>query len=126
MRYCKHCEAKFDPKSQRKRKVGGRINECADCVEDLGTETTVKYLGCASADGKMGAISILAFESNEDREKYRKAWNNNNGMNRGKVAALSPSNTPMTGMKFRKVGENFGNTGRRQTEDNLRRKSNKV
>ncbi len=40
--YCIHCEVEFDPKSQRKRKVGGRINECADCVEELGTETAVK------------------------------------------------------------------------------------
>ena len=126
MRYCKHCEAKFDPKSQRKRKVGGRINECADCVEDLETETTVKYLGCASADGKMGAISILAFESNEDRDQYKRAWENNTGRHKGKSCHLSQSNTAMSGMKFRQVGENFGNTGRRQTEDNLRRKSNKV
>ena len=107
--FCIHCETEFNPKSQRKRKVGGRINECADCVEDLGTETTVKYLGCASADGKMGGVTILAFDTDEDREKYRKAWNNNIGMNRGKVAALSGSNTPMTGMKFRQIGENFGN-----------------
>ena len=58
--YCIHCEVEFNPRSQRKRKVGGRINECADCVEELGTETTVKYLGCASADGKMGGVSSLA------------------------------------------------------------------
>jgi hypothetical protein len=70
---------------------------------------TVKYLGCASADGKMGGVSILAFESNEDREKYRKAWNNNTGMNKGKSCHLSQSNTAMTGMKFRQIGENFGN-----------------
>ena len=108
--FCIHCEVEFNPKSQRKRKVGGRINECADCVEDLGTETAVKYLGCASADGKMGGVSILAFESNEDREKYRKAWNNNTGMNKGKSCHLSRSNTAMTGMKFRQIGENFGNS----------------
>ena len=108
--FCIHCEAEFNPKSQRKRKVGGRINECADCVEDLGTETTVKYLGCASADGKMGGVTILAFDTDEDREKYRRAWNNNIGMHKGKVAALSGSNTAMTGMKFRQIGENFGNS----------------
>ena len=107
--FCIHCETEFNPKSQRKRKVGGRINECADCVEDLGTETTVKYLGCASADGKMGGVTILAFDTDEDREKYRRAWNNNIGMHKGKVAALSGSNTAMTGMKFRQIGENFGN-----------------
>ena len=90
--FCIHCETEFNPKSQRKRKVGGRINECADCVEDLGTETAVKYLGCASADGKMGGVTILAFDTDEDREKYRRAWNNNIGMHKGKVAALSGPN----------------------------------
>mgnify|MGYP003329739879 CR=1 FL=1 len=106
---CIHCEYEFNPKSQQKRAAGGKINECADCVEELGTEIAVKYLGCSSADGKMGGVSILAFESNAAREAYRKAWNNNIGMSRGKVAALSGSNTPMTGMKFRQVGENLGN-----------------
>ena len=119
---CVHCEYDFNPRGTRKRTAGGKINECADCVEELGTETAVKYLGCASADDKMGGISILAFESDEDREMYRKAWNTNNGMNIGKVAALSGSNTAMSGMSFRQVGENFGNTGRRQTEDNIRKK----
>jgi hypothetical protein len=107
---CVHCEYQFDPKSTLKRLAGGKINECADCVEELGTETAVKYLGCASADGKMGGISILAFDSNEARETYREAWNNNNGMHKGKVAALSGSNTAMSGMEFRQVGENFGNS----------------
>ena len=107
---CVHCDYEFDPKSPLKKMAGGKIHECADCVEELGTETAVKYLGCASADGKMGGISILAFKSNEARETYREAWNNNNGMHKGKVAALSGSNTAMSGMEFRQVGENFGNS----------------
>ena len=107
---CVHCDCDFDARGTRKKLAGGKINECADCVEELGTETAVKYLGCASADGKMGGVSILAFESNEDRENYRTAWNNNNGMHKGKVAALSGSNTAMSGMEFRQVGENFGNS----------------
>ena len=107
---CVHCDYDFDPRGTRKILAGGKINECADCVEELGTETAVKYLGCASADGKMGGISILAFKSNEARETYREAWNNNNGMHKGKVAALSGSNTAMSGMEFRQVGENFGNS----------------
>ncbi len=101
--FCIHCEVEFNPKSQRKRKVGGRINECADCVEDLGTETAVKYLGCASADGKMGGVSILAFESNEDREKYRKAWNKNTGLNKGKSCHLSGCQTNIGGRPMRHV-----------------------
>ena len=50
---CVHCDCDFDPRGTLKRMAGGKINECADCVEELGTETAVKYLGCASADGKM-------------------------------------------------------------------------
>ena len=73
---CVHCDYEFDPKSTLKKMAGGKINECSDCVHELGTETAVKYLGCASADGKMGGISILAFKSNEARETYRTAWNN--------------------------------------------------
>ena len=58
--YCIHCEVEFNPRSQRKRKVGGRINECADCVEDLGTETAVKYLGCSiSSGGKQSLQNAL-------------------------------------------------------------------
>ena len=42
MRVCVHCESDFDDQSRAKREAGGRINECPDCVEELGTETTVK------------------------------------------------------------------------------------
>lgn len=56
---CVHCDFKFDPRGTRKILAGGKINECADCVEELGTETAVKYLGCASADGKMGESPFL-------------------------------------------------------------------
>ena len=74
MRECVHCEIMFDPNSSAKKRAGGKINECADCVEELGTETAVKYLGLGSGDGKAAAISIVAFESNEDRaaiSRYR-------------------------------------------------------
>ena len=103
---CVHCDFDFDARGTRKKLAGGKINECADCVEELGTETAINNLGCTSADG----VSILAFESNEARENYRAAWNNNIGMHKGKSAALSGSNTAMSGMKFRQVGENFGNS----------------
>ena len=103
---CIHCEVEFSLKSARKLAAGGKINECADCAE----ETTVKYLGCQSGDGKMGGVTILAFECNEARETYRRAWNDNSGMNQGKSCQLSSSNTVMNEMKFRQVGENFGNS----------------
>ena len=74
MRRCIHCEYPFDPDSFAKKQAGGKINECPDCVEELGTETAVKYLGLSAGDGKAAGISIVAFESNEDRESYSKAW----------------------------------------------------
>ena len=103
---CIHCEIEFDLKSSRKVAAGGKINECADCAE----ETTVKYLGCQSGDGKMGGVTILGFEPWNLWEAYRKAWNDNSGMNQGKSCQLSSSNTVMNDMRFRQVGENFGNS----------------
>ena len=66
MRECVHCECMFDPNSSAKKRAGGKINECPDCVEELGTETAVKYLGLQAGDGKTASISIVAFESDED------------------------------------------------------------
>ena len=37
---CKHCEDFFNEDSFLKRKVGGFINECPDCVVELKTEKT--------------------------------------------------------------------------------------
>ena len=60
---CKHCGDEFDFDSQEKRRVGGYVNECCYCVEELGTETSVRYRGVVSGDGKMAAISIVKFDS---------------------------------------------------------------
>ena len=56
---CVHCDYDFDPKSTLKQMAGGKINECADCVEELGTETAVKYLGTRPVrlTGKPGIIT---------------------------------------------------------------------
>jgi len=65
---CVHCEIEFEVDSPHKRRVGGKINECADCVESLETETAVKYLGVAEeSDGSTCDIRILAFTSDEAR-----------------------------------------------------------
>ena len=50
LRECKHCEDEFDCQSAEKKRVGGYINECPDCVEELGTETHVRYRGCVSGE----------------------------------------------------------------------------
>ena len=45
---CVHCDFDFDARGTRKKLAGGKINECADCVEELGTETalTGRWAGC--------------------------------------------------------------------------------
>mgnify|MGYP003153942744 CR=1 FL=1 len=109
MRDCIHCELPFDPHSYAKRQAGGKINECPDCVEELGTETAVKYLGLSSGDGKAAAISIVAFESDEDRSAYASAWKANTGHNGGYGGHLSSSNPSIGGRPMRHVGYNAGN-----------------
>ena len=65
---CKHCNVDFDTNSSAKRAAGGRINECPSCVEELGTETAVKYTGLQIEETGSFAISRHATEA--DREKY--------------------------------------------------------
>ena len=39
---CRLCGDDFSLRCPKKRRVGGKINECPDCVEELGTEVAVK------------------------------------------------------------------------------------
>lgn len=104
MRQCIHCEAEFNERSRLKQLVGGRINECPDCVEELGgDQSPPKYLGVMAGDGKQAGLTILQFESDEDRESYSKAHKNNAGYNKGKECQLGTHLTPMTGFKFKTV-----------------------
>ena len=100
---CKHCGEIFDPKSQRKRHVGGYVNECPDCVEELGTETAVRYRGVVSGDGKMAAISIIKFENNEDADAYVKSFNSSSGWGARKHNRCNE-------IKFTHIGANIGNS----------------
>lgn len=102
---CKHCESDFDINSLRKKQVGGRINECPDCVEVMGLETAVAYAGVQAGDGKGVGTTIVAFESAADRANYVKAWRANSGQNVGKSCQIGRGTIAMTGMKFKKVGE---------------------
>lgn len=102
---CKHCGTEFNPHTPQKRQIGGKINECPDCVEELGTETAVPYAGVAAGDGKGVGVTVLAFGSNRDREAYVKAWRANSGQNVGKACQMSNSNTYMGNLKFKKIGE---------------------
>lgn len=101
LKECSECGIEFDPNHPEKRKVGGRINTCVECSE----ETEVKHLGLQSADGKMAGVTILAFDSKEDREKYRRMWWNNSGMNKGKSCQLGHHLTPDPGVRFKKLHE---------------------
>lgn len=102
---CKHCGGEFNHNSQQKREVGGKINECPDCVLELGTETAVAYAGVAAGDGKGVGVTVLAFESDKDRAAYVKAWRSNSGQNVGKACQMSNSNSYIGGLKFKKIGE---------------------
>ena len=101
---CRHCEDEFDCRSTRKATVGGDIDECPDCVEELGTETHVRYQGVISGEGKQACIQILSFESKADAEEYKRRWERNSGWNNRRTGGLNDSS-----IKFKKVGETRGN-----------------
>jgi NAD-dependent SIR2 family protein deacetylase len=77
---CVSCGDEFNPNSTEKRRVGGRITECPDCSE----ETTVKYIGLQSADGKQSQATILQFGNEQDKNRYLDFWKNNSGYHKGK------------------------------------------
>ena len=107
---CKWCEYSFDLHSQEKKNAEGYANECPDCVDERGGDQSApRYLGVAAGNGKMSDITILQFESEEQREMYAKAHRNNSGYNKGKSCQLGGHLTSMSGMKFQKVAENFAN-----------------
>lgn len=96
---CVHCECKFDPRSPAKVRAGGRINECADCAD----EPAVKYLGLTSGDGKQASITVLAFDSVADRERYSDFYRNNAGLHKGKSCQLGSHLSTDPGVHFRTV-----------------------
>ena len=63
-----------------------------------------------AGDGKAAALSIVAFESSEDRESYSKAWKAVTGFHKGKSCHLSGSQTTIGGRPMRHVAYNAGNT----------------
>ena len=80
MKICKHCNELFDLDGHIKKSAGGKINECADCVEELGTEVAVKYTG-SEAEGT-GSFSISRHSSAEGREKFMKDLKNGVNLSR--------------------------------------------
>ena len=98
---CKHCGDDFDLNSIHKKEVGGLINECPDCVEELGGDNSPpKYLGVTAGDGKMSGVSILRFQTERDKEAYAKMWRNNSGYNKGKECQLGGHLSTTSGFRF--------------------------
>lgn len=108
---CKHCGIEFNVNSARKRTVGGRINECPDCVEDLGTETAPATVGVMSGDGKQGMVTVLRFDNQADANAYMKAWKHSTGHNKGKSCQMGNTSVlSMDGFGARKIAEHGGNS----------------
>lgn len=99
VKICSECEMEFDPNSLEKLKAGGLSVHCPDCSE----ETAIPYLGCGSGDGKGNSLNILAFESEEDRNKYKIFWDNVTGKHKGKVCCLSKTAKTDPGISFKTV-----------------------
>ena len=76
IKQCVHCDIEFDTDSVQKREVGGLINECVDCVEELGTETAIKHQGLL--DFTNNNVRIMSFESKSELEKFNKAKDSEN------------------------------------------------
>ena len=96
---CVHCEEEFDLLSPEKKRAGGKANECINCSE----ETTVKYLGTQSSDGKMAQANILKFSSQEDRKQYLDYWQNVSGLYKGKSCQLSKTAKTTPNVKFQTI-----------------------
>lgn len=99
IRACVKCDGSFDDHSPAKLRAGGRINTCPDCSE----ETTVKYLGLTAGDGKQAGITVLSFDSPDDRARYSDFWRNNSGIHRGKACQLGTHLSTTPGVRFRTV-----------------------
>jgi hypothetical protein len=114
---CIHCADEFDAASRQKRTVGGKINECPECVESLGTETAVSYLGVCMGEGKQGGVQILAFEDDSSRSAYLKAWRNNSGQNKSKSCQIGGHLSSTGGIRFKKKGETPANSNHKGRAD---------
>lgn len=113
---CKHCNEVFDLHSPEKRRAGGFINECPDCVEEHGTGDGPKLVGVSSGDGKMATVTILRFESKDNADAYMSAWRASTGMNRGKSCQMGNtkmlSMDKMGGTKITEFGGNPNHKGK--------------
>ncbi len=80
---CVHCGITFKLDSPHKRRVGGKINECPDCVEELETEIAIKYLGTTS-EGSTD-INIVKCKTEADRIAFSNSWKNGDNIDDSEV-----------------------------------------
>ena len=99
LKECVECESLFDPRSPAKLRAGGRVNTCPECS----TESAVKYLGLANGDGKQASVTILAFNSPADRERYSDFWKNNSGLHKSRSCQLGSHLSADPGIQFRTI-----------------------
>jgi hypothetical protein len=99
IRECINCGVKYETMSPAKISAGGLITTCPDCSD----ESTVKYLGLSNGDGKQASVTVLAFSSSGDRQRYAEFWRNNSGIHRGKSCQLGSHLSTDPGVRFRTV-----------------------
>jgi len=110
LKTCVHCGEEFDTKSSDKIMVGGKINECSDCVVSLKTERAPVSIGVGAGDGKTTMITVMRFDSKTNANAYMKAYKNSTGFNKGKSCHLGSTNIMHTdSFGGRMVGEYGGN-----------------
>lgn len=107
---CRYCGINFNPDSAEKQRVGGYINECPGCMVSLGRKDVPVYLAVHAGDGKMSDLTLLKFESDEERDSYHKMWKTNTGFYKGKSCQLGRGLTSSSGYNFEIVAEFRGNT----------------
>jgi len=99
IRECVNCGVKYETMSPAKIRAGGLVTTCADCSD----EPVVKYLGLANGDGKQASVTVLAFDSSDDRQRYADFWRNNSGVHRGKSCQLGSHLSTDPRVNFRTV-----------------------
>ena len=113
MRTCTICNDEFDPKSLAKIRVGGKINECPDCVVEHRTERGPVSVGVGAGDGKTTLITVVRFSNQENASAYVKAYKNSTGFNKGKSCHLGSTNIMHTDGLGGQVMAEYGGNGNR-------------
>jgi len=105
MRTCQVCGDEFDHRSKAKRQAGGLSTHCPECSD----ETSVRYAGVQAGEGKMGAVQILKFESQDDRQKYLDFWWVNSGLHKSRSCQIGYGLKSTPPINFKVVATFEGN-----------------